>query len=1042
MAGPRGVDNGAAERARRIAEQQRREAERAQQKAREQEARARRAQQQAQRAEKQLNRTEDRAGNKVNATERAEVRDARRELTRANESAEGNRERARTAKDDAIREGDEAITAMKDANRAARAEGGENPYAQAERVRNTYDAGSLSGADQKRLFGTRSAVSPQEAAQEDSRAVTEAANRGPAAGAKELERQLKANDDPAYRAELMNSSRATVDRIGYDLNRPGVSEEETTAAVDALASAADYAGSPQARYQISQALTGGTPLSGTSPGESPVQRITPEGQRRIDAALGAVVERPAGARLALDVSDRRNEAGDYAGADRIEKMSPRLKHNAQQTDGETAARQSVQVRTAEDARSQAEQKERDLRTDATRRTDRTFELANDPDNLPPNVEVTQKSENRVQLVERNEQGEVVARTTAVREGEQVRYEQLEYGRNGEASRHRVEAGPDGVYAQKAAWREGPSRNPETPPTVQELQNSRSRHVALQEERTYRNTDGNLEQTSLRKGENGIESTRRTFSQQNGTDGIDDNFDSKFDEGQPIDKVQTHTVTIPPPGAKGPDGEPAQPVVTDSTAYSQDGVQATSLNARPLENGNALSDPSRQPVVSDVEAVEDAAADLEDDKIPPKQWNLEVSNGNTYRSQTFVEGQEDLSTVTTRTARGSSVHETITGKAPNEEGEPTEVSAESTRTFRDDGSLRSMQSTSTDPSGVVTTQEYENDRRRTARGVQSTDRLTVTQEQDGERTVSNRETTSLLTREGPQLLRTQQTLTQPDGSSARTTVDGEGERFEVGGPGEPRRAVPESEISRLNANTRDLLAQTNASVYQDVKEFAGYGQKGVTALKLPAASTTIRAINEDPQSRLAARFGEVPATNAVRAVNGAAGAAGAVAGAAGLVTSTQAIIQGVRSGNLLVAARGVVDFAASGRGVVDGTRGLLGAIQGGSQAGAAGASGWFARAGGVGTVLGLASGGLTIAEGIASGRESLIAQGAVTVAGTVGAVVVGAAVTGALAGSVVPVVGTAIGAAAGAIVGLGAAAINKFVVAPLFDDEHAIAEVRI
>lgn len=1052
MPGP--VNNNAAaaaERARRIAEQRRQEAERAQRQAREaQQARAR-AQEQTNKANQRLQQTQNKAGDHVNRAERKQLERAENSASRAQNRLEDRHEAERAAKTHAIEKGDEAIRAQQLANDRAETAGEEKPFEAAEKVRNTYDAGSLNAKEQRQLFGTKAVVTPQEAAREDSRTVAEATRRSPAAGARELERQLSANADPAYRAELFNSSRAQLDQITRASQDPSVPQEELNATVRSLANSADLVDSPDAREAISRSLADASLDS----------EINGSGPERLETALGANAKDPAGARLALDVTDRLNETGDYDAADRIESLDPKLKVRAEQTTGETTARDSVSVKTAGQQREETEQRQQEIDTDARRSVDRSFDIAANPDKLPPNTKIVSKSDDRVVLEERNKDGEVVARSTAVRDGEQVRYEQIEYGKK-DAVRTRIESGPDGAYVQTAAWKEGASKKPGQPPSVEELRNSRSADTSLSEERLYRNEDQNLVQETYQQGPKGIEQTTRTFSTQNGDAGIDDNFDDKFDYDQPIDKVSTKTVSIPAAGTEGPNGEVVTPSVTTSTSYAQDGVQATSTNPRPLPDAKAINEDASyvRPVYGDVAKVEEAADDLEDDKIPPKQWNLEVSNGNTYRAQTFVEGHEDLSTITTRTARGSTVTEKIEGTAPNADGEPTDVSSNSTRTFRNDGSLQSMHSESKGPDGVTTVQEFESDRKRTAKGLRNDDRLVVTQtDADGNFSTAAKRTSSLITADGPQLLSSRTTLTAPDGTRAEKTFNEKGESFSVAGPGEELRAVPESEIEQLQANQKELLAVADATVLQDVKDYASAGKKAVDALakSTTAAKLTIDQLQKDADASFRARYGHVTAGNATRLLQGTSSVVGGVAAVAGVATSAQGLFNGIRDGNVGAILTNGAGLATSGKGLVDSGKGLVSAIRGGPIAvGATGTPGasLLSRLGGkfgvIGIGAGVVSSGLQIKEGIETGRESLIVQGGVSAVGAVaapvagiavGGVVAGSAAVGATFGSAAPVVGTIVGAAVGAVVGVAFWGANK-VIGAIFDDEHAIAEVKI
>lgn len=147
----------------------------------------------------------------------------------------------RTARD----AGDKAIGAQKDANAAATAAGRPEPYPQANGIRNTADAASLTPAEQKKLLGGTSTISQQDAIAEDMKRITTAGS--PAERAAGLEEVMNQNTSAAYKDAFIAAAGPAVQAIAKDAisdTGPG-SDQRAGEVMDTMARAMDAAGGAQ-----------------------------------------------------------------------------------------------------------------------------------------------------------------------------------------------------------------------------------------------------------------------------------------------------------------------------------------------------------------------------------------------------------------------------------------------------------------------------------------------------------------------------------------------------------------------------------------------------------------------------------------------------------------------------------------------------------------------------------------------------------------------------------------------------------------------------
>lgn len=750
------------------------------------------------------------------------------------------------------------------------------------------------------------------------------------------------------------------------------------------------------------------------------------------------------------------------------------------TKGEQQASDAVKVQTVGEERKALEQGGKDAHQSNTKTADEVFSTAGkDQKDLPEGVEVVKDADpNRAELVARNKNGEITSQTVAIRDGEKTTVQETTYEK-GKANFNSTTSSANGdISTTQASWKAQPSSVHQPAPSIDGLKNSRNPDVELQQQ-TVRHDGNSLVETQYAQGKTGITETTKTYFQQSkddathSGDGIKDDFEDKFSDSKPVDVVNTHSVSIPSGGAKDADGEQAVPQVSDSATFSQDGLRLQrDAGTQKFELEDDFTE-DFHPAASDAADLDDTAEFKEGDKTPV-EWKLEQSSGNTYDAQTYVEGQTDLSTTTHREANGSTVTETVSGKVPPPEGDdPVSISSKSTQTFAADGSISHLHRDATDAEGTHTVTDFDRTTQPGPNGLDINEHLQVQRTEDGKTYGVDRRTESRLSNEGIQLLSSDEKLTGPDGTTARTRLDQTGTQTFINGS----EVQGKDQLARYSQDAQRLATQSAADTFKEAQGFIEGG--GANAVKLLGIGQKVpppanggapvpladkaNALNQD----LVDRFGQDNVDTAFRVQAGAAGAAQAAGGLVGAVSSTHNLVDGIRDQDFGKIATGLAGEITSGVAIKNGGKAFVDAVKGvapqalGPEAKAVNTAlrtaGWLdkvpglsddlvtrggvlagnaskvlGKLGGAASVVGLATSGYDLYKAIDGGNGYQIAQASVGVAGAVGAIAVGAAI-----GSAAPGLGTAIGA------GIGLATFGVQQLIGMFDhSETDIADVTI
>ncbi|HVE82673.1 MAG TPA: hypothetical protein VND93_07485 [Myxococcales bacterium] len=754
-----------------------------------------------------------------------------------------------------------------------------------------------------------------------------------------------------------------------------------------------------------------------------------------------------------------------------------------ETTGERQARDAVKVQTVGEERAALEQGGRDAQQRNTQTADQVFSLAGkDPKDLPPGVEAVKGTDpNRAELIARDKNGNVTAQTVAIRDGDKTTIEKTTYA-NGRANLTSTTSSPSGDFSTtRASWKADPGSTPQPSPSIDQLKNGRDPDVQVQQQSVRRDGD-KLVETDYAQGKTGITQTTKEYFQQSKDDashsggGIKDDFQDKFSGDKPVDVVNTHSISIPAGGQKGPDGKQAVPQESDSATFSQDGLRLERDAGTQQFKLDGDLPQGFHPAASDAAALDKLPGFAKGDKSPV-QWKLEQSSGSTYDAQTFVEGHTDLSTTTHREANGSTVTETMTGKVPSEDGKDTvSISSSTEQAYAADGSLSHLHRDARDPDGSHTVTTFDRTTTPGPDGLDIHEHLDVQRtDKDGQTFGVDRKTDSRLSNQGVQLVSSDETVTGPDGTTGRTRLDATGTQTFVNGA----EVHGQAELAGYPETAQRLASQSGADTFQEAQSFINNG--GVNAVKLlgigqeipaPAdgsAPTSLADKNNQLHQKLVDRFGEENVDTAFRVQAGVAGGLGALGGLAGVVTSTGSLVDGIRNQDIGKIATGLAGDVSSGLAVKNGGKAFVDAVRGLSPqaltadekfldtalktAGwldkvpglseelatsggiaAAEASEFLGKLGGPATVAGIALSGFQLYNAIDSGNGIQIAQASVGLAGAsaAGAVAIGAAI-----GSIEPGLGTAIGA------GIGLATFGVQELIGLFDHSDTdIADVNI
>lgn len=978
---------------------------------------------------------------------------------------------AATSRRDALSQANATLQAQKDANGAALQAGLPEPFRAANNLRDVYDAGNLDPKAQEQLFGSRTVVSQQEAVQSDTKAVADATQLSPRAGAQALNQALAQGTDPAYRQALTSATTASADKITAALSDKATRPEDASAIMGSMASNAAMMG-PGAQDALAGQLNKAASASDDA------------GQRVRDA-LQANASDPKTVALGASMARQLRATNQYAAADAITNLSPEYKSAAAQSAKDAALRSEVDLNTVADERNSIQDTVSQTDADARSQANQAFSLVNTPaKDLPPGVSVEPGStQDRATLVTRDAQGNVTERVTAQREGDKITLDSTQYNGQGSAQRNIVSSqGPTGpTTVTQAAWKEPASATPAAPPSIDDLKNSRDPNVALSETTVSHDGDALVQSSYTQDAQSGVTQTDKRYSTQGDKDGITDRLSDNFGDGN-VDKVDVQTTNIPPPDAKGPDGKPAKASVTSSTSYSQGDVRLTGSVSKAVDH-DTCGLPANS---SDLGSVKDAADDADSS---PKSWTLEKSKTNELDTQTFVEGQTDLSVVSRKKIEGNSVTETTSGKAPNPndpDGDPVDVSGTASRSYNDQGQIIAANSDQTDATGTHRIQDYQRTEAVNAQGETEVTESTSSSEQpkDGPMSSSDQEQTSVQTAQGPQLVRASQSISTADGT-AQATISPDGQDLTVNGQpvADPDQlnAMPDaqralgntavtglsqqvSDFNQTAASLHDTLAQQQANGDKHAQKTAlgdnSYGlyrlQKSVTTAQAEASgnpaqdpSKTSGLGSKEPQQgwiKIQAQPGQsLPSVSPSERITGATtGGVMLATSALGAYTSGKALFNDINQGNYGKALLDGSSAALNAKSLVGGGKAVLSSITGSSSGlslgGKLGTLGGRLNPATVGDLagkfsvgLGVAFGGAEIYDGIKNGDGWQIASGAVTAGAAVGGFLAAGAAAGAWGGP------------AGALVGLGVGALAYGVTQlfDMFDDsEHDVASQQI
>jgi hypothetical protein len=739
---------------------------------------------------------------------------------------------------------------------------------------------------------------------------------------------------------------------------------------------------------------------------------------------------------------------------------------------EQAAMKEVEIKTVATTQKETEEARARLHEETQNQVNNLFDMAAGKAPIPKNSEVKQTADNQAELVRRNEKGEVVERTVATRQPDGSVVLDSSTFDNGRNVRDRLEANADGgTYAQHAEW---PGQNEaEGLKNFGDIDRSKDPNLVYTAQRVNHGPEGQLQIEKYSQAGGAVSGSKTSYHQESLN--IDDKLEGDFDRRKPVDTEETYSYSIPAPG---PDGKQPNPQYQRTERFSQDQgrsgpIQATAVTNREL-NGHVQFAGEGPHSRVELDKVRDEYAHGGDGRgeqydaddayktgQTPKQWLLEKKTSDTtLDTQTFLEGQPKVSTITHTEVNGNTVKQTSKGTVlkPDGGGDFADVEGASTTVYAQDGSIEHFNSASKEPDGTQAIDVYDSQREVTDRGLKLGERVSSTRiSPDGKTTKGEHVTQSLISGEGVQLLGARNTTTGPDGSSATTQVDSKGSRLSVTGPGgsDPREVRKPEDIS--DEALKDLATNSVVALNQQIAEFSANG--GANAFRFVQGLSTP---NEKGVVALSDRV-----TNAVggerlaKVSQGIKGTATAVGGVAGVTAGIAGIIEGAGSRNKAVIARGVFDtiggaanlyetgeaFKNLFRGKSDlagAGKWVGGAAQGTGVAPAAGGSSAVSKIGGalkglggaanvIGAAVGVATGAIDISEGVKGGHSGQVAKGALGVAGSV----VGVAAT-VLAGSAF---GGPVGVAAGAIVG-GLILVGQKIIELIADDEHQISQQRI
>lgn len=1009
------------------------------------------------------------------------VRDAEDRVSRAtaraaetSQDARDGLERAETSLRVALEKADTALSAQKTANASAKQAGQPEPFPKANEVRDVYDAGSLSKKDQQKLLGASVPVTPEEAARADVRHIDDAvknakhSNEGPVAGAEELRKQLALNPDPAYRAALWKETKPQRDAfVNAQVNDRSLHHSKKPELMKSLAQGADMAGQGARKELATQLLSASKSKSLDGVGEP-------------GRSLKENAKDPAVAKLGGEMVQQLRAAKRYQAADSLSNLDPAIKTQSKPSklDQELQSEVALNSVSAERDGLNARQKLLDQETRTTARQTLDDIAKNPKSKAPFNVEPGATKDHAV-LVRKDKDGKVTERLELSFQGDKVKVDSTKVDKSGEARRSIFESEEPGgpSTAIDARWKQDAAA---PPPSREELAEGKVKGASYAE--TKFQVGPSASQTTTQRAPDGsLTETKKTFSQINKGDHVTGRF-GEFMETVPSDKMDVTTTVIPPPGAKDEQGKPAKATVTESSSYSQgDRLRLTRTSTKAVDCPAKADRPAG---AKELEKVRKES--IQADDAAPRSYVLEKAGDGELNTQTFFEGQPNVTLVTRKKLEGNTVTETTEGRLPKpaqkgEDVELVDVKSTTTRTYNNQGLITASHSDQTDVTGIRRVKDFQRTETRNAKGeVEVTERTTGSEEGGGKpkRTYEQSLTTAQTPKE-PQVVHAQSKLTGPEGT-AEASIPPErvmvnGKSFD--GPNQLKQDLPPAQAAlgayAVNGLQNELnhFTQLSALHTQALKDTPEAPESEGMGVAGDASEYGLARLAKEANSRAANAQGKPdPADNpkffslkpedafkqeltlnlnrnerlSVGMVGGFQVAAGINDIVSGVGDFKKALdeqnllsFKGARElatagADVLGGAVGVVEgvglmrFAAKGSGTTISPSGLPGPLNG--RVNPIKFAEWSGR---LNAAVGVISGGLSVAEGISKDDTYQVALGAVQAGGALAGYFGTAAAAGALGGPA----GVAVALSVGMVtIGVGSV-IER-------ERAHALAEQRI
>ncbi|RKH10445.1 hypothetical protein D7V97_13850, partial [Corallococcus sp. CA053C] len=608
----------------------------------------------------------------------------------------------------------------------------------------------------------------------------------------------------------------------------------------------------------------------------------------------------------------------------------------QTVSGEDKAKQAVELKSVSERRDETVEAQKALRTKTTEEADKLFAMADGKEPVPAGSSVKRVSDAEVELTRVNDKKEVVERSVATKKDGAVTMDTAAY-EDGTNKRDRLEMKADGgTLVERAEWK-GDKNETADLKSFGDISKTRDRGLIYtrNEVSTEKNKDGDrLVTNAYSQADGGAQTSRTSYYQQKGGGSIDNKLKGPFDFDKPVDRADTYSYAIPPPGEDGKQGDVQYSRVQD---FSQENMKATSYVDRTLDGHTHLA--GNQPhTIEDLHTVRDeygkgGGENWDADKAgkgrPPKRWSVEMQKGpDRLDSQTFIEGYPDATIKTERTREGSTVKEKFEGKTfeSEESSKRVPVNGESSTTYAQDGSVEKMDVKSRERDGSDLEQHYNSSRKATDAGLELQESLETKRTKDNKTETALKEDTSLLSGQGAQLVNSRTTVTDAEGRKGVHEVGKDGEKMQLSGPeGRDMRDVSNPDDFKDDAFGKVLLEQASISTASTVNQYANSG--GAQSLNI------LKGLSQDA-GRLPEKATAILGKDTLsKGLNAAQGGASALGGVAGVVAGGMSLARGIRENNMPDIVKGVSDTANGALNLYTGGKAFTEAIKDFKNAGA-------------------------------------------------------------------------------------------------------------